>query len=903
MSQVIIKYTDNDQEKYFYSYEEAALRGQINVESIKNGVRVEYTIGREETRMLVPRMIKKERLENEILAYIDNEWAYDKVKAFYDLLDPSKEETEKAATELQSKFPITKKMAVYIFDVSASMGELRTVEEYIKEYCPLFTYEVLDDVHAQVEYEGADRAPALFRLAIEYTLDEDGLMIRVPFNGLRFDESEYKLTDVQILPYLGAGASPNTGYTFLPDGSGTTIKFEDIAKVSSTTLTSKLYGLDYAYHNISGAHFEQMTLPIYGLVENVEKTISKQVDNIVETVDPETGETIQTVDGTKTVREEYKEDRGFAVLIEEGEALAEISSIHGGSLHMYHSVTTRIVPRPKDSYNLRDAISVGSNATWTVVSERKYVGNLKLRVFMLTDQTIAEEKGLEDTYEPTHYGILAAVRDYWFKTGVLTRLTEEDVKEDIPLYIESFGALETLEKVLSVPVWVMTPLTTFDNIKTMYDELSAEGITNINFRLTGFANGGLYSEIPSDLKWEKVVGGSEGFEDLVAYAKEKDFGIFPDFDFSYSDYNTLFDSLNLKKHAVKTINNQYTSKRYYSATYQSFESYGELAISPAYFDYFYTKLNAKYQEYNPVGISVSTLASDLNSDFDEDEPYNREDNKEFTVDLLKKLDEDYDQVMSDVGNAYALPYVDHLLNVPLDSSRFLKASNSIPATGILLHGSISFAGTPINMAGDIAYDFLKAIENGASLYFTLSYQNTDELKEDFQFSKYYSIRYDIWFDEVVERYNELNAITKDLQTKLIVGHEFLIGERVPDADEIEADKQAVLDAEAAQKAKEEEAARKAALEEERAKRKAEENGEEYIPPVSEEVPEENTDSTESVKPEGYVYTKYTSDDGSIVKVTYEGGIIFYLNYNNFAVTIEDNGQTYTLSAYGYVRVN
>ena len=691
MSQIIIKYTDNDQEKFFYSYEEAALRKQIKVKSIKNGVRIEYTIGREETRKLVPRMIRKEKLENLILANIEDNWAYKKVEAFYTLKDPSQEESERAVLELHATFPITKKMPVYVFDPTATENDLNTIEGYIKEWCPLFTYETLDEIHAETEYVGADRAPALFRLALEYTLDEWGMNIRIPFNGLTFDESEYQLTNLQMLPYLGAGASPNTGFTFIPDGGGTITYFQDVANLSSTTLTSKMYGMDFAYHKVTGQHFETMRTPIYAVVEDVPKT--KVVDaitgeEIIEVEEPEvpadaaTGTTTETPAEppreTKTV--EYTATRGFVAIIEEGESLAEISSIHGGNLHVFHSVNNIIVPRPKDSYNLRDAISVGSNASWTVVSNRKYVGNYRLRVIMLTDPDLAAEKKLANTYATTQSGIALAVGDYWEDKGILTRLTAEDVKADIPLYIESFGAMETLEKIMSIPVNVMTPLTTFENIKTMYDELAEKGITNINFRLNGYYNGGLYSEVPGNLKWEEAVGGAKGFQELVDYAKEKDFGIYPDFDFAYTDYNSLFDSLNLKKHAIKTIDNRYTTRRYYSATYQAFESFGELAISPAYFDYFYTKLNAKYQEYAPVGISVSTLASSLNSDFDEDEPYNREDNKEFTVDLLKKISQDYESVMSDGGNAYALPYVDHLLNVPLDSSRFLKSSRAVPMT-------------------------------------------------------------------------------------------------------------------------------------------------------------------------------------------------------------------------------
>ena len=66
LSQIVIKYTDNDTEKYMYSFTEAAQRGQIKFKNIKNGIRVEYTIGREENRMLVPKQILLERLENDI---------------------------------------------------------------------------------------------------------------------------------------------------------------------------------------------------------------------------------------------------------------------------------------------------------------------------------------------------------------------------------------------------------------------------------------------------------------------------------------------------------------------------------------------------------------------------------------------------------------------------------------------------------------------------------------------------------------------------------------------------------------------------------------------------------------------------------------------------------------------
>ena len=253
-----------------------------------------------------------------------------------------------------------------------------------------------------------------------------------------------------------------------------------------------------------------------------------------------------------------------------------------------------------------------------------------------------------------------AYRDYLIDKGVLTELTEEDVTENIPLYMEVFGAMKTQQTVATIPVNLMTPFTTFDNVLDMYKGLSESGVSNINFKLTGFANGGMYSKIPSSLSWVGKVGGKSGFKDLLEEAKKineaddsRQIGLYPDFDFAYCTENTLFDALNLKKDAVKTIDNRYSSKRQYSATQQKYVSFYSLAISPSRYSKFYEKLLKKYGKYDISTISVGTLGNALNSDFDEDDPYNREDSKSYTIEAFRYLsiDKGY-SVMTDVGNSY-----------------------------------------------------------------------------------------------------------------------------------------------------------------------------------------------------------------------------------------------------------
>ena len=905
LSQILVSYNDNGTAKEYSSYADAAKLGQIVIKDIKSGVRVEYTIGRANANYLVPRMISKERLEEEILSNIDRNWYYQKVISFYDLKDPSDTTLPQTVRdEMLKSYPASKNMAIYVLTSDIKNRELAMMENIIKTYAPDYTYEEMEYDHQMTQYEAQTLATPVFRMSLEYTLTEDGLEVTLPANGIRFDETLYKLQNITLLPYMGAGTYTNEGYTFIPDGSGALMDYAEFSG-RNTSIAGTVYGMDFAYQTLEGAaNQDVMRMPVFGICEAVQKIkyvdSQKEITKTVTTVDPETGEEItEEVTETTTVQEavRVKEQRGFLAIIEEGDALTKITAKHENQLHNYNSVQISFNPRPKDSYVLSDSISVGSSNAIEVVSSRKYVGSYKIKYIMLTDETVAEEKGIEDYYETSWMGMARAYRDYLLENGTLTRLTDEDVGDDIPLYIESFGVTQTIEKVLSIPTTVDKAMTTFADIKTMYDELAANGITNIDFKLTGFANGGMYPTVPYKLKWEKKAGGADGFEDLIAYANEKGFGVYPDFDFAYVQNHENFDGLRYSKHIVKTIDDRYSSLREYDASLQSYVSYYKLCISPSVLSHFYETFSKNYLKYGNSAISVSTMGSALNSDFDSDEPYNRNDSKVFVEKFFAQLDADMSSVMSTSGNIYTWKYVDKMLGVSLQSSRSLYASASVPFMGVVLHGCVEFTGSALNMAGDIDFEILRAIENGAGLYFILSYDNTELLKDDYMLSKYYSVRYDIWRDELVERYNQLNELLRDVQTSLIVGHEFLIGERVPTEAEAAADAAAQAEADKLAEEKAYEDARKDMMAQMR---------EEYLAgtigageSIDDRVAIEKAETPEKTA-DGYVYTKYTTDDDSIVHVTYENGTQFILNYNNYAITTILDGETYTVDSYGYV---
>ncbi len=803
LSQIMLTYSDNTGAKVsFNSFSDAAGNAQITAKRTRQGIRVEYTLGKEQAKYLVPRQISRDSFEQNILApYKDKESrGYEKVIAYYSLQDPeSPNVTSTMLTSMNVQWPITKKMAIYVLDSGVSNRELEELEGYIKNNTD-YTFEKMADDYNIVEYVDTSAAPAIFRFAIEYTLDEHGIKVTLPANSIKYDTSNYRLENVKFLPYLGAGYNENEGFTLVPDGSGTVTKFSDI-KDKAFIITGKLYGRDYAFHTVSGYTQETMRIPAFGVMQDtpvvvpeeevetdvVDETTETDVENadgkentdVVENLDavdenvqgeePAEGEVIE---GEEPVDEELVEEEpeeavvstvrnGFVAYLEEGDAMAEISADHGGTVHPFSSTYCTFYPKPVDTYALT-GISSSGDATYTIYSDRRYTGNYTLRIFPIQEE------------DADYTEMAREIREYLTDSGVLSKMdASKDSSDDVSLYLENFGTIETQQKVLGFPVQKQTPMTTFAQTKEMLEELSEAGIKNVDVKLTGWYNGGMEKTAPAKLKVEKVLGGDDGLQELSSYAKKNNVGIYPDIEFTYVGEFANFDGFSSKKDSVKTIDGRSSTHRVYNALYQGFEDDEQLIISPDAMTRFYDNISDDFKELGTTGISVGTLGYDLNSDHNEDFMLNREDAKVMIAEFLGDIKKDTGSVMIDGGNAYALKYADHVLDVPLDSSMNINTSMSVPFMGMVLHGSTEFAGTPINLDGDYEYSMLKAIENGANLYYMVSMENTSNLKTFPEFNKYYAVGYQNWKDDIKADYGVFNEAMKQVKYSYISDHEYL----------------------------------------------------------------------------------------------------------------------------------
>ncbi|MBO5907751.1 MAG: hypothetical protein J6Q85_06350 [Clostridia bacterium] len=664
----------------------------------------------------------------------------------------------------------------------------RLIGNVINKYLPELTEEKARELEARAGYVTALSTIPDFKCSVVYTLNEDGtLSVEVPSESIIYNSADFIVKSISPLQYFGYGDTVNDGYAFYPDGSGTVIEFADFRISESNNdrgninVSSTVYGPDYCYANIIAKHREQVTMPVYGMVNTVN---SNEYTN---------GELAQEY-GDPLYEDIYVTDRdsfvsGFFAIIEEGSSIATIIAESEFGTHTYICSYASFAPRAYEKYDLSAAHSSLAGKTHYMVSNRAFEGSFETKYFMLTDPTLAEDHTISEYYPTTYIGMAACYKEYLINAGLISKVTTDAT--ELPLYIETLGSMDVIQKILTFPVSVSTPLTTFADVQTMYNELSEAGVKNVNFKLTGFANGGMYYTYPARVWWENSLGGDSGYKSLVSSSNDKagdqdpntNFGIFPDFDFQFINNTAIFDGVDNNSHASKMLDNRYASKQIYNSITGKYDSLFAVLVRSDVLAELYEKFNKDYSKFGNKNLSVATLGSVLNSNMDNDKHNdNIIDREESLRDVAAVLDKMANtsgySLMTDIGNIYSVKYVDHIVNATIDSSHLICTSYTVPFLGMVLHGYVNYAGTPLNYTGSVDYNILRSIENGASLYYILCMQNTNYLKEDEQLSKYYGVDYENWFDEIVEHYKKLNGAIGNLQNYDIVDHKALIAERI-----------------------------------------------------------------------------------------------------------------------------
>lgn len=289
-SQLILDYFNTARtEGTFDSFSYCTSRGQLEVESIKDGLRFIYTLGDLESATgIVPQYISRATLDR-VLASLDDE----------------------GVKFVEKKYVESEVGDDYLELLSGAMkgaSQIRKLNRYFEEAG--FTEE---DYITEMENSGVEGAvPISFVIPLEYRLNGDSVDVSIPMSAVQ-ENGGGSIFRIQLLRYFGAAGTEENGYMLVPNGSGSIINFNN-GKTTSENYSEYVYGIDkLAAEYTVRENTEDVKLALYGI---------------------------------------FRDHSSILATIEDGASFANISASVAGKIHSYNYVYSSFVLRGNDKLSM-----------------------------------------------------------------------------------------------------------------------------------------------------------------------------------------------------------------------------------------------------------------------------------------------------------------------------------------------------------------------------------------------------------------------------------------------------------------------------------------------------------------------------------------------------------------------
>ncbi len=577
-----------------------------------------------------------------------------------------------------------------------------------------YTEEDLKIDNAENGVSSAGNEKLAFFVPLTLTLDKDSVIASIPLSEVTYPKSN-PLIKIEFMQFLGAISGKTEGYFLLPDGSGAIMPFDTVEN-GAVHYEAAVYGPDNALRQKASSSKKQTVLmPVFGA--------------------------------------SYA-DGGFLSVIEDGEALADIYAYNSGSTDNYNKAFSVLNFLKTESVSLGQQ-TASDNFNYYNFQKENYTGNYTVRYIFL-------ENGNND-----YSGMAKAYRAYLGDTGALPKAERA---ENAPFVLETVGGILADKQFLGFQYKGITALTEYtDNIE-MADELSKLDIKNIKLRLTAFSGDGMQNSVPTKFKLISELGGKKGFKSLVAAVAEKGYALYPDFEYLTFSVNSGVGAKN--KYAISSMDYKSASVPVYNkATLEK-----DIQIG----DNLYYLMRVKslptvdkavqkfIDKYKISGISIADMATGVSSDFSDKSSYDRQSAVNLAAGLMDGQDH---SLMLNAANAKNAKSADIITEAPLWSSLY-EFTEGVPFYSMVYHGAVDYTGKSVNLTPDARTEFLRSIEYGAALKYTLVYQNASSVKKS-DYTELYSAEFDDNKDSAAACYKEVNTLYKKTANAQIVRHQKL----------------------------------------------------------------------------------------------------------------------------------
>ncbi len=551
-----------------------------------------------------------------------------------------------------------------------------------------------------------------FSFPVEYTLEEDCLKASLKVSDIKEPKDEKIATEVTLMSSFGAASDTEDGCFVIPDGSGALVRFNNNKTMDTNAYQQRVYGNDVTVVPTSrGAVTEQIYLPVYGIV---------------------------------------KEDNAMLVVASKGDSNAYISAqVSKQSNSSYNLCNFTFILRGTDTFYMS-----GNNSDKLTVFENGDIksDDIELRYYPIS------KKGA------SYVDVADRYRQY---------LIEEDGVEPksskAAMYVDLYGGTLKKKPVLGIPVTLKQPVTKYDEALEILTELKNKGVDDMVVSYNGWTNDGIRRKVDTGASPSGTLGGKSSFNKLTDFIGENGFEFYPAS--SSRDFYSGNGYYSFTSTCVR-VSGSYSRIVSYDRAYgipDGFKKNMSL-LSPSYYGEVYGDIASSYAKAGLLGAAVDNAASSLYGDYGKKD-ISRYKAMTLAEEAFGKLSDSLDNgFIADGANAYALPYVSHITNVPLSSSRFDIFNEDVPFYQIVMHGLVPYSTTPVNGDADPSQLLLMAAATGSSLSYDMIYNETSKLK-DTDYDRYYYANYHYWADTAAEEYKLLAPLLDSVSDSTITGYD------------------------------------------------------------------------------------------------------------------------------------
>lgn len=682
------------------------------IQSDATSIKVFYSLGNIEKEYVIPTVIREADMD--VLVAQMSGANKNVISQYYKKLDINNLSSadKKKKDEYLEKYPIFETEVIYMLREGTKENLKAALQGYFEEAG--YTYEqYLADKELDQSEKSSDKP--IFNVELDLRIEGNDLVVEVPYSSLEC-KNKYFIYKITPLPCFGASGMEDDGYMLVPEGGGAKINFNN-GKTTIPNYAANVYGWDMDITRADVVHNTRAYYAMFG----------------------------QATAGSS-----------YLCMLEDGASYATIYADVSAKNSSYNRVYAEYIVANREKYDVGD---IANTAVYVYDENYKH-------------EKIVQRYRFCDT---TDYNKLAVkYRDYLKETYGAEQFTL-NTGSDAPVNIEMVGAVDKVKQIVGIPVSRPLPLTTFDEADNIIKELFNNGVMKMSVKYTGWCNGGVSQKILKNVNLVNGLGGAGKLKKFTSDASSLGVDVYLNGITQYEHKSTIFNGFNSFVDAARLISKDRAELHQYShVTYAMRES-----SEPYYL--LHTEVANKMTEnlikaankYN-AGVAFEDLGMDLSADYYKKNPYTREEVKAMHTQILKDTDATGQKIMVNMGNDYAVAYVDMITDMDLKGSGYTIIDEEIPFYQIALHGYVNYTGESLNVCGDYQNLLLESAEYGAGLSFTLMGESSFTLQKTL-YTQYFGADYDGWKDKLIEIYNRYNSELGHTFSQEIVRHESFNG--------------------------------------------------------------------------------------------------------------------------------